>query len=127
MKFNKILPRPNNMTLNNELTYSFTSGTTGIPKGVIGTHRMVISQVESMVGHYELNATDVHMSFLPIAHTFERFVTWSLIARGSNIKYAKFPITEIFKDLEQIRPTTTVMVPRLLNKFYPVLKGIREK
>jgi len=58
------------MNLETEITYGFTSGTTGIPKGVVYTHRMVISQCFAMLGHYELKDTDVHMSYLPIAHSF---------------------------------------------------------
>jgi len=52
------------------LTYSFTSGTTGLPKGVIGTHRSAIAQCLAMKGHFECNNKDVHLSFLPVAHTF---------------------------------------------------------
>ena len=88
---------------------------------------MVISQVQAMNGHYEYHSNDTHMSFLPIAHTFERFVTWVCIYKGANIHYTKYPITEIFKDFAEIRPTTIPMVPRLLNKFYPVFKGLYEK
>jgi long-subunit acyl-CoA synthetase (AMP-forming) len=67
LAFDKILERPK-MNLETEITYGFTSGTTGIPKGVVFTHRMVIGQCLAMVGHYELKPTDVHMSFLPVAH-----------------------------------------------------------
>ena len=72
--FNKIQKRPQ-LNLDTEITYAFTSGTTGIPKGVICTHRMGIAQCLSTKNHYDYYETDIHMSFLPIAHTFERFVT----------------------------------------------------
>ena len=81
------------MNLDTELTYNFTSGTTGIPKGVIYTHRMIISQCQAMKDHYELEKEDIHMSFLPIAHSFERFNTWGCINKGTNIRYAKYLIT----------------------------------
>ena len=80
------------MNLDQHITYSFTSGTTGLPKGVIGTHRATIIQCMAMNGHYEYNSTDVHLSFLPIAHTFERFVTWAVLYFGGNIKYSQHPI-----------------------------------
>lgn len=51
LKFSKTLPKPK-LNLDSELTYAFTSGTTGIPKGVIYTHRMAISQSYGLVGHY---------------------------------------------------------------------------
>lgn len=122
----QIFPRPK-MNLDTHLTYCFTSGTTGLPKGAINTHRNVISQTLAMKDHYEYHDTDVHMSYLPIAHTFERFVIWCCIHFGSNIQYSKFPPTEILKDLATIKPTTIPIVPRLLNKLYPVMKGIYEK
>jgi len=50
LTFDKISERPK-LNLDTELTYAFTSGTTGIPKGVIYTHRMAISQVLAMEDH----------------------------------------------------------------------------
>lgn len=67
------------------------------------------------------------MSYLPIAHNFERFVIWSCIFYGADIQYAKHPIAEIVKDFAIIKPTTMPIVPRLLNKFYPILKALVEK
>lgn len=46
-----MLPRPE-MELDQHLTYSFTSGTTGLPKGVIGTHEAAVSQCLAMKGHF---------------------------------------------------------------------------
>ena len=126
MKFNSILPAPK-VSPDTEISYGFTSGTTGIPKGVIYTHSMATIQTFALDGHMDYHSTDIHMSFLPIAHTFERFVTWKLVQVGANIRYAKHPITEIVKDLMTIKPTVIPLVPRLLNKFYPICKGIYEK
>lgn len=88
---------------------------------------MAISQSYGLVGHYEVSPTDIHMSYLPIAHAFERCSIWFIIFYGANIRYAKHPITEILKDFAAIRPTIVPIVPRLLNKFYPILKGLYEK
>lgn len=46
---------------------------------------------------------------------------------GANIRYAKYPVAEIMKDFATIKPTVVPMVPRLLNRFYPLLKGVVEK
>lgn len=46
---------------------------------------------------------------------------------GINIRYARHPIAEILKDFAICRPTTIPIVPRLLNKFYPILKALHEK
>lgn len=91
LKFDRIAERPK-LTLDSELSYGFTSGTTGVPKGVIYTHKMVISQCYSMIDFYQIESNDIHMSYLPIAHSFERFVIWSCIFFGANIRYAKYPI-----------------------------------
>lgn len=80
-----------------------------------------------MKGHLEYFPTDVHLSFLPIAHVFERFISWYVLYVGAQIKYSQFPVAEIVKDFMKIKPTILVMVPRLLNKFYPICKQIFEK
>lgn len=90
LNHNKILDRPK-LTLDHEITYAFTSGTTGIPKGVVNTHLMAATQVLAMKDHFEIISTDVHISFLPIAHTFERFVMWCVLQAGAQARYAKFP------------------------------------
>ena len=59
---------------------------------MVYTHKMPISQCYAMVGHYQLLPDDVHMSYLPIAHSFERYVIWTCIFFGTNIRYAKHPI-----------------------------------
>ena len=88
---------------------------------------MAATQVLAMKGHFEVIPTDIHISFLPIAHVFERFVMWCVIQAGANACYAKFPTPEIMKDLAAIKPTFMPIVPRLLNKFYPAMKAIYEK
>lgn len=44
-----------------------------------------------MKNFYDYTAKDVHMSYLPVAHTFERFVIWCCLVYGANIQYSKFP------------------------------------
>lgn len=115
------------MHLDQHLTYSFTSGTTGLPKGVICTHKMVITQILAVSNQYPMSNDDVHLSYLPIAHSFERFVIWRVLFNGANIIYGKYPITEIVKNLAYAKPTVLPMVPRLLNKLYPICKQLYEK
>lgn len=90
LNHNQILDRPK-LTLNHEISYAFTSGTTGIPKGVVCTHLMAATQVLAMKNHFEVISTDTHISFLPIAHVFERFVMWCVIEAGAQARYAKYP------------------------------------
>ena len=56
----------------------------------------------------------------------ERFTNWTILYYGGNIRYAQFPITELTKDLTRVKPTFLSMVPRLLNKFYPICKEMIE-
>lgn len=89
---------------------------------------MAISQVIACQfnDHFTIEPTDVHISYLPVAHTFERFMTWLVLANGANMHYAKLQVIEIMKDIGRIRPTVLPIVPRLMNRFYPILRGIYE-
>ena len=122
----KYLKRPK-LSLETHLTYSFTSGTTGLPKGVICTHRNTLSQLLAMPNFIDYSEQDVHLSYLPIAHIFERYVIWMCIFYGCNIQYCEYGASQILKDLEAFKPTVIPIVPRILNKLYPTMKKIYEK
>jgi long-chain acyl-CoA synthetase len=58
-------------------TFCYTSGTTGLPKGVMLTHGNLLSSLASgCVRGVVLGTEDVHLSYLPLAHIFERQVRW---------------------------------------------------
>jgi long-chain acyl-CoA synthetase len=80
-----------------------------------------------MLGYHQLTTNDVHLSYLPIPHSYERFNIFACVFYGANIRYAKHPITELTKDLAIVRPTLLPLVPRLLNKFYPMMKALSDK
>lgn len=73
----------------------FTSGTTGVPKGVVCTHRMVACEISAVLLKNSINfdQEDVHMSYLPIAHGFERYQTFYLFGAGAQIMFMRGPIT----------------------------------
>jgi long-subunit acyl-CoA synthetase (AMP-forming) len=50
LQFPMVLPRPK-LSLDTLLTINFTSGTTGIPKGVVGRHRQAVAQILGVIGH----------------------------------------------------------------------------
>lgn len=99
-------------------TLVYTSGTTGEPKGVMLTHRNVISNVESILQFFSFNENDVALSFLPLSHILERMAGYyTMLSRGTTIAYAE-SIEAMPKNLGEIRPTILISVPRVYEKFY---------
>ncbi|HRA14796.1 MAG TPA: AMP-binding protein, partial [Giesbergeria sp.] len=89
----------------------YTSGTTGKPKGVMLTHRNVVSDVQAVLERIAPTQDDVFLSFLPLSHTFERTGGYYLpIAAGSCVAFAR-SVALLADDLKTIRPTVLVSVP----------------
>ena len=100
----------------------YTSGTTGRPKGVMLTHRNVVSNVLALLELIEVRTSDVFLSFLPLSHTFERTVGYYLpIASGSCVAYAR-SVKELPQDLHEVRPTILVSVPLIYERVYARLQ-----
>ena len=96
----------------------YTSGTTGRPKGVMLTHRNVVSNVQALPGIVGVRASDVFLSFLPLSHTFERTVGYyTPIAAGACVAYVR-SIPELPQDLREVRPTILISVPRIYERIY---------
>ncbi len=60
----------------------YTSGTTGIPKGVMLTHRNIVTNVLDCAEVFDLSASDVTLSFLPLCHIFQRTVDYLMLHAG---------------------------------------------
>ncbi|MDE2594233.1 MAG: long-chain fatty acid--CoA ligase [Burkholderiales bacterium] len=96
----------------------YTSGTTGKPKGVMLTHRNVVSNVKAVLSQIQPVPDDVFLSFLPLSHTFERTAGYYLpIASGSCVAYAR-SVALLADDLKTIRPTVLISVPRIYERVY---------
>jgi long-chain acyl-CoA synthetase len=97
-------------------TIIYTSGTTGEPKGVMLSHRNLVSNL--IAGHaiVPVNEGDTSLSFLPLSHSFERLVSYVYLANGVTIVFAETMET-IGKDLVTVRPTVMTGVPRVYEKF----------
>ncbi len=99
-------------------TIVHTSGTSGQPKGVMLSHKNILSNVQAIQEIFPVEPTDVSLSFLPLSHILERTVgQFTLLASGAAIVYAE-GIDKIQQNLSEVKPTILITVPRLLEKVY---------
>ena len=113
-------------------TIIYTSGTTGNPKGVMLTHKNIVSNVQdSMPAFTFADKGSKALSFLPLNHIFERMVSYIYLQAGVSIYYAESMDT-IGLNLKEVKPLVFTTVPRLLEKVYErimntgsELKGIK--
>uniref|UniRef100_A0A671L9U1 Long-chain-fatty-acid--CoA ligase n=1 Tax=Sinocyclocheilus anshuiensis TaxID=1608454 RepID=A0A671L9U1_9TELE len=100
----------------------FTSGTTGNPKGVMLTHGNIIADFGGFLKVTDKvifpNQDDVLISFLPLAHMFERLIEAVVICHGGRIGFFQGDIRLLSDDMKALRPTIFPVVPRLLNRMY---------
>lgn len=102
-------------------TLIFTSGTTGTPKGVMLSHRNIISELECIPNIFPADPGDMWLSVLPVWHSFERLIQYAVLTFKDGIAYSK-PIGQIMlKDMAEVRPQFMCGVPRL---WESVAKGI---
>src|SRR5467141_4989640 len=96
----------------------YTSGTTGEPKGVMLTHTNFCSNVHDVGYDFHLDpATDVALSFLPLAHVYGRTLGYIYIFQGAALAYVE-SIDAVAQALLEVRPTITAAVPRFFEKIY---------
>ncbi len=105
-------------------TIIYTSGSTGKPKGVELTHQNLVSQIHDTAIFFPLKTQDVVLSFLPLAHIFERMVMMFYISQGVSVYFAD-DIKNVGNFLKEFRPTLMTSVPRMLEKvFIRIKEGI---
>jgi len=115
-------------------TIIYTSGTTGRPKGVMLSHRNIVSNVIDSSPRIPFEeGTSVALSFLPICHIFERVILYIYQYYSVSIYFAE-SIDKLSDNIKEVKPTVFSVVPRLLEKVYDKiyakgteLSGIKKK
>ena len=98
-------------------TIIYTSGTTGTPKGVMLSHKNILSNVIATIPCFPPGEHLRILSFLPLNHIFERMATYLFLFKGSSIYYAE-SMDSIGDNLKEVKPNLFTTVPRLLEKVY---------
>ncbi|KAF9165083.1 hypothetical protein DFQ26_000631 [Actinomortierella ambigua] len=99
----------------------YTSGTTGVPKGALLTHKAIVAALGSNAIDVGTESEDVVISFLPLAHIMGRTIDASAMASGAKLGYFRGDILLLLEDVGELRPTFFPAVPRLLNRIYAKL------
>ena len=98
-------------------TVIHTSGTTGQPKGAMLSHHALLWNAEAVTEFIPPLTSDVFLSLLPLAHSFERTATYHMaMMGGSRVVFAR-SIDTLRQDLLEVRPTILVAVPRLYERI----------
>ncbi|CAL1407375.1 unnamed protein product [Linum trigynum] len=108
-----IPPKPEDVA-----TICYTSGTTGTPKGVVLTHGNLIASVAGSSLSIKFNCSDIYISYLPLAHIYERTNQISAVYYGVAVGFYQGDSLKLMDDLAALRPTIFCSVPRLYNRIY---------
>ncbi|KAH7073655.1 long-chain-fatty-acid-CoA ligase/ protein binding protein [Paraphoma chrysanthemicola] len=103
-------------------TINYTSGTTGNPKGVVLTQRNAHAGTCTSMVLLGSSDQQVVLSFLPLAHIYQRLNEGGAFASASAIGYFHGNILELVEDMQMLRPTIFAGVPRLFNRFGSKIK-----
>ena len=103
------------------LVIMYTSGTSGIPKGVVLSHENVVSNIKSILPLLPLRPGQRVLSFLPFSHIFERSSCFAFMAFGLEIYFAS-SLDTLTHDFKSVRPMLCTTVPRTLEKMFDILQ-----
>ncbi|GFP82566.1 long chain acyl-coa synthetase 4 [Phtheirospermum japonicum] len=108
-------------------TIMYTSGTTGDPKGVMISNNSIVTLIAGVKSLLEsvnesLTVKDVYLSYLPLAHIFDRVIEECFINHGAAIGFWRGDVKLLVEDIMELRPTIFTAVPRVLDRIYSGLK-----
>jgi len=112
----ELLERKDSVLADDLMTLIYTSGTTGTPKGVMLSHKNVLSNIKAVIPIFPMEKGDRALSILPLCHITERMVNYVYQYTGVKIFYAR-NWTSLLKDLRESRAQGFVAVPRVLEKI----------
>jgi long-chain acyl-CoA synthetase len=109
-------------------TMIYTSGTTGTPKGVMLSHKNILSNVFGVAPIPPIGPQSRALSFLPLCHIYERMLIYTWQYLGVSIYYAE-SLATIAENIKEVQPDIITTVPRLLEKIYDkiILNGKKLK
>ncbi|XP_059308961.1 long chain acyl-CoA synthetase 4-like [Lycium ferocissimum] len=110
-------------------TIMYTSGTTGEPKGVMISNNSIVTLIAGVKHFLEsvneaLTMNDVYISYLPLAHIFDRAIEECFINHGASIGFWRGDVKLLTEDLGELKPTVFCAVPRVLDRIY---SGLQQK
>lgn len=126
----EVMAAPQAVTGQDLATIVYTSGTTGVPKGVMLTHNNILSNATTVADGGLLPGEELIMSkpdfralsFLPVSHVFERVVIYAYLYRLIPVYYAT-SIDTVGADLQEVKPYLFTTVPRMLEKVYEKIQA----
>lgn len=97
----------------------YTSGTTGVPKGVMLTHDNFVSNVQDIKQCFNIDERDLVLGILPLSHVLERCASYYVcfLASGTTYIFTE-SIETVARDMAETQPTIVIAVPRLFEKIY---------
>jgi long-chain acyl-CoA synthetase len=109
--------RVGNVAPESHATLIYTSGTTGEPKGAVLSHGNFVSNVATCSTFFDVNPSKVGLSFLPLAHVFERMIDYVMFSRAATITYAE-SIEKLADNFGEVKPHFFASVPRVYDKIH---------